>query len=65
MSKILDYWEEEGFLFMVPEELKEAVATALEEKAKNVRNGKDFKDQSEDYDQVVIKYLDSVEFWNR
>ena len=59
----VDYWEEEGFLFGVPDDLKEAVAEALEEKAKNVREGSDFKDQPEDYEQMVITYLDAVEFW--
>ena len=63
MSNNVDYWEGEGFLFSVPDELKDAVATALEEKAKNVREGNDFKDQPEDYDQMVITYLDAVEFW--
>ncbi len=63
MSNIVDYWEEEGFLFSVSEDLKDAVATALEEKATNVREGKDFKDQPEDYDQLVITFLDAVEFW--
>jgi len=63
MSNIIDYWEQEGFLFSVPDDLKNAVVTVLEEKATNVRNGKDFKDQPEDYDQLVISYLDSVEFW--
>ena len=62
MSSI-DYWEEEGFLFSVPEKLKQAVANALEEKAKNVREGNDFKDQPEDYEQLVIQYLDAVEIW--
>ena len=64
MNNKIKYWEKEGFLFLVPEELKLAVVEALEQKAKNVREGKDFKDQSEDYEQLVIDYLDSVEFSN-
>lgn len=58
MSNIVEYWEEEGFLFSVPDDLKYDVAMALEKKAVNVREGKDFKDQQEDYDQLVNDYLD-------
>lgn len=58
MSNILEYWEDEGFLFSVPEYLKYDVAMALEEKAQKIRQGEDFKDQPEDYDRLVNDYLD-------
>jgi len=63
MDRVVAYWEKEGFLFSVPDELKEDVAHALEAKAKNVREGKDFKDHPDDYDQEVIRFLDAVEVW--
>jgi len=58
MQKIVDYWEREGFLFSIPDELKEEMVKALEQKSINVRNGIDFKDSPEDYEQFVINYLD-------
>lgn len=57
-SDIVSYWEQEGLLFAVPENLKEKVALALEEKAKNVRDGKDIKTSVEDFEDLVNKLLD-------
>jgi len=55
---MITYWEDEGLLLCVPFELKYQVALALDNKTKNIRNGSDFKDSPEDYEQFVINYLD-------
>jgi len=65
MKNKIVYWEREGLLLSVPEDLKMKVVEALEKKADNVRKGIDYKDRPEDYDQVVIDILHmNKEFFN-
>jgi len=57
MINNVDVWEREGYLISVPEYLKEEAIKRLRIKELNVIRGRDYRCSPEDYDQLIIDFL--------
>jgi len=57
MINNVDVWEREGYLISVPEYLKEEAVKRLRIKELNVIRGRDYRCSPEDYDQLIIDFL--------
>ena len=57
MINNVDVWEREGYLISVPEYLKKEAIKRLRIKELNVINGRDYRCSPEDYEQLIIDFL--------
>ena len=57
MINNVDVWEREGYLISVPEYLKKEAIKRLRIKELNVIRGRDYRYSPEDYDQLIIDFL--------